>query len=133
MEAILIEPTEFSPGLILDPVNSKFEIYGESRPENARKFFEPAIKWLEDYRLNLFWQKEKFGKTQKIVFEFKFDYFNSTSGKFILDILKQLDKYFLEGYNIEIKWYHDQRDEDMKDSGGEFAKLVQTPFEFIPR
>lgn len=129
MNALNVAPTEFSPKIILDEVSSKFEVSGESRPENANKFFAPVIAWLEQYQLVLYWEKQKFGKTRKIVFEFNLGYFNSTSAKFILDILNLLDKFFQEGYDIKVVWHYDVRDEDMMDSGEEFSKLVKMPFE----
>lgn len=132
MEPIILEATEFSPKVVLDPANMKLEISGESRPENAGKFYGPIVKWLEQYKSVLYFNKEKFGSAPKIIFEFKFDYLNSISAKYILDILKQLEIFHSEGYELLVKWYYDKRDEDMKGTGEEFAELVQVPFEFIP-
>ena len=131
MNPLIIEQSEFSPQVTLDPVNLKFQISGESRPENAGKFYEPIISWLEQYKSVLFWQKEKFGAPQKLDFIFKFEYFNSTSAKYILDLLKQIDLYHADGNEIRVQWYYDKLDEDMKDSGEEFSKLLNVPFDFI--
>ena len=131
MEALIIEKTDFTPHVILDTTPPKFEISGESRPENTGKFYEPIIKWLEQYELVLFWQKNNFDKQNPTIFEFKLEYFNSTSAKYIMDILHLLEKFFKAENNITIKWYYDEMDTDMKESGEEFAKLVSIPFEFI--
>jgi len=130
MNPFIIEQSEFSPSIIFDPSSSKFEITGESRPENAGKFYESVIKWLEQYQTNLFSQKEV-SSDQKFHFDFKLEYFNSTSAKYILDVLKVLDTYFKEGYLAKINWHYDAMDEDMKDSGEQFSKLVKVPFAFI--
>ncbi len=98
MDPLILEASDFSPKVVLDPVNNKFELSGESRPENAGKFYEPIVKWLEQYKAMLFWQKDKYGKANKVVFEFNLDYFNSTSAKHILDMLKQIDNFHAEGY-----------------------------------
>ena len=125
MNALILESSEFTPKVTLDPSANKFEISGESRPENSGKFYEPIIGWLEQFRNN--------GKSgSKMLFEFKFDYFNSSSAKYILDILKQLNAYHGAGGAITIKWSYDALDEDMKESGEEFAKLINVPFEFLP-
>lgn len=131
MDALQLEPTDFTPKIILDPTALKFEIAGESRPENAGKFYQPILQWMEQYKSVLFWHKEKFGKPQPITFEFKFDYLNSVSAKYILDLFKQLDTYNSEGNPVTVKWYYDKRDEDMKSTGEEFADLLKVPFEFI--
>jgi hypothetical protein len=132
MNALLIDPSDFSPKVVLDPTQNVFEFSGESRPENTSKFYVPIIQWLEQYQSVLYWEKDKFGQSTPKVFEFKLDYFNSTSAKFIMDVLMQLDKMAQEGYPIKAKWYYDKRDEDMKESGEEFSKLLKKlPMEFI--
>lgn len=133
MDPLILEASEFSPKVVLDPVNNKFELTGESRPENAGKFYDPIVKWMEGYKAILFWQKDKYGKSNKITFEFNLDYFNSTSAKHILDILKQIDSFYGEGHDALIKWYYFMEDEDMRDSGEEFSKLISVPIEFVVR
>jgi len=124
MDAILLEPTQTTPKVVIDPVTNKFEISGESRPENTAKFFAPIIAWFDGYRSVLYFQKNSFGKSKKVSVEFKLEYFNSTSAKFILDIFYQLEKIHKEGYEAEINGHYDARDTDMKESGEEFSKYV---------
>ena len=131
MEALIVNGTEFSPTIIFDPTTLKFELSGESRPENSGKFYEPVIKWIEQYESVLFWQKNKFEKQHKIIFEIKLEYFNSVSAKYIMEILTLLNKFYSAGYDVQVKWYYDQLDTDMKESGEEFAKLLKIPFEVI--
>lgn len=124
MNTIDIQSTEFTPKVVLNPSSGKFEIAGESRPENSGKFYEPIIAWLEQYKLEA-------SSGTPIAFEFKFEYFNSSSAKYILDILKQLNALNNKGCKVSIKWSYDSLDEDMKESGEEFAKLINVPFELI--
>ena len=124
MDAIVLEPTATTPKVIIDPVKNVFEMSGESRPENTAKFFSPIVSWFDGYRSVLYFQKNSFGKSKKISFDFKLEYFNSTSAKFILDIFYQLEKIRKEGYEAEVVWHHDHRDTDMKESGEEFSKYV---------
>ena len=132
MDALIIDRSDFSPKVVLDPVNNIFEISGESRPENTSKFYVPILTWLEQYLNFLYWEKDKFGASAPHIFEFKFDYFNSTSAKFIMDVLMQLDKMASDGYNVQAKWHYDKRDEDMKESGEEFSRLLKKlPMSFI--
>ncbi|HEY4798099.1 MAG TPA: DUF1987 domain-containing protein [Bacteroidia bacterium] len=132
MNALLIEPSDFSPKVVFDPAKNLFELSGESRPENTSKFYVPILEWLQQYQNVLYWEKDKFGQSQPKTFEFKLDYFNSTSAKFIMDVLMQLDKMAQDGFNIKAKWHYDKRDEDMKESGEEFSKLLKKlPIEFV--
>ena len=123
MEKLSITQGEFTPKVEFDPASNHFEISGESRPENANHFYSPIIEWLEGYK------GEASGKT--INFEFRFDYFNSTSAKFIMDIIKELDSINANGNEISIKWHYFEMDEDMKESGEEFSKLVTIPLELV--
>ena len=131
MDALIIDPSDFSPKVAFDPAKNQFEISGESRPENTSKFYVPLLQWLEQYQSVLYWEKDN-GQGTPHVFEFKLDYFNSTSAKFIMDVLMQLDKMAQEGYDMRVKWHYDKRDEDMKESGEEFSKLLKKlPIEFV--
>ncbi len=124
MDSIVLEATKTTPKIVIDPAKNVFEISGESRPENTSKFYSPIINWFDGYRSVLYYQKNSFGKSKKVSIDFKLDYFNSTSAKFILDIFFQLEKIHKEGYEIEIVWHYDKRDTDMKESGEEFSKYV---------
>lgn len=124
MDAILLEATATTPKVIIDPTTNKFEISGESRPENTAKFYTPIIEWFENYNSVLYYQKSSGGKTKKTSMEFKLEYFNSTSAKFILDIFYKLEKMQKDGYDVEVIWNYDLRDTDMKESGEEFSNYV---------
>ena len=132
MKTLIIEPTEFSPSVLFDANNNKFKISGDSRPENAGKFYKPVIDWLEKYYSLRYWKDKRFDtKSAPVVFEFQLEYFNSTSAKFILDILKKIDEFRREKMHIVVKWYYDGPDTDMKESGEEFSKMAGFPFELI--
>lgn len=124
MDPIQLEATATTPHVILDPSNNKFEISGESRPENAAKFYSTIISWFENYASVLYFQKHEFGKSKTMTLEIKLDYFNSTSAKFILDIFYQLEKIHKQNCEVEIVWNYDTRDTDTKESGEEFAQYV---------
>ena len=49
MDALRIDATEFTPEVIMDPSTNSFEITGESRPENAGKFYQEILDWLDTY------------------------------------------------------------------------------------
>jgi len=127
MNAIIAEATKTTPKIVIDPANNVFRISGESRPENASKFYTPIITLLDEYRTSL-----APGAAKKLSFDFNFEYFNSTSAKFILDIFFQLQKFHKAGFEAEIIWNYDKRDTDMKESGEEFSKYVpEVPVKYV--
>ena len=132
MNNIRITATNKTPKVIFDPENCLFEMEGNSRPENVRDFYYPIIDTLKKYFENLVEKNlnESF-KENAIKFNFKLDYFNSSSAKFISDILVIVKKYAEEGFNIKVYWYFDESDDDMKEVGEDFSDMITYPFNFI--
>ncbi len=124
MNKLFIEATDISPKVDFNTETNVFVLEGESRPENVRKFYDPLIEWLENYNNTAL-------GGHNLTFEFRFDYFNSSSAKFIMDILKILEKIKSKNININIKWYYDEDDEDMLETGEEFSRIIDLTFEYI--
>ena len=66
-----------------------------------------------------------------IEFNFNFEYFNSLSAKFILDIFKRLCRLRSDGNNISVKWHYEEDDDDMHEVGQEMSRISKLPFEYI--
>ncbi len=131
MDSFIIEATEDSPKIQFDTVSNRFVISGESRPENAGKFYTPVINWIVNFEEELHRRKHEMKDDSAIVFVFKLDYFNSTSAKYIMDILLIIKKFVDHGYKIKMEWHYDKRDDDMLDAGNEFSDTVDLKFDFI--
>lgn len=130
MEKLIIEPSANSPRIVLDPDARNFEFSGESRPENVRKFYLPILEWLEAYIAEQ--NKLEDGKrTSGLVCQFNFEYFNSTSAKYILDIFKSLNTINALGISLEIKWLYEQDDEDMLEVGQEMSRMSKLSFDYV--
>lgn len=121
-----------SPKVIFDPENHIFEMEGNSRPENVRDFYYPIIDTLKKYFENIDEKNLSDGFNKETMkFNFKLDYFNSSSAKFIADILVIVKKAIDKGLDIKIYWYFDESDEDMKEVGEDFSDMISHPFNFI--
>jgi len=132
MESLRIEKTDKTPGIILDAYNDNFEISGNSLPENVREFYFPVINWLIEFEKEVLDKKViKFDKTHPLNFKFKMNYFNSSSTKFLYDIMRGLIRFHEKGHVIRILWYFETEDEDMKYAGEEMSELLNVPFQFI--
>lgn len=114
--------TDDEPKVTLDAGNGIFEISGRSMPEDVVTFYQPILNWLDNYAE---------APNSKTVFDFKFNYFNTSSSKLILDILVKLEEMYEEGKDVLIRWYYPDDDEDMQDAGEEYAEIVEIPFEQI--
>ena len=128
MESLIIEATESSPKINFDANNNIFEISGESRPEDVRKFYEPVLSWITEFGQSLSSVGNK-----EIEFNFIFEYFNSSSAKYIMDIMSKIND--IQTSNSEVKiqicWHYEEMDEDILEAGEEFQSITQIPFKFI--
>jgi len=119
-----INPVKTKPKILFLPDEGLMEIQGESYPENSVEFYAPIMNWLKEYL-------EFDGSANSIQFNFRLNYFNTSSSKSILDILDLLEHYHEKGRNIEVNWYYEQDDEDIQESGEEFAEGLTISFNLI--
>lgn len=122
MKTVLIEATEDTPKIVLDPTEGIYEISGRSLPEDVITFFKPVQEWLDELREN---------PIEGLNFSFKLEYFNTASSKIILDILMKLEEIYPDGEGIQVNWYFMELDEDMEEAGEEYSELVDLPIEMI--
>ena len=130
MEKLIIDATLNTPSVILDPEKNLFQFTGESRPENVRNFYIPVLEWLENYTAEVASQ-DKENKSRAHEFHFNFEYFNSTSAKYILDLFKTLSNLHSEGINVLVYWHYEEDDEDMLEVGKEMSRMSRLTFDYI--
>lgn len=126
MKNLKIELTECTFGIDFNAEKNIMKFSGESRPENCPEFFSPILSWIEDYNKFLYFIiGESKVKEITVTVDFKLDYFNSTSAKYILDIFLFLNK--IQQHNptvsITVNWFYKSIDEDMLECGEEFKKM----------
>lgn len=121
MDKFNLKGTDSTPKILFDKESGKFEITGRSFPEESRSFYAPVFKWLEEYAQN---------PNEETFFEFKMDYFNSSSSLIILEILNVLDAIYKKDKKVTISWNYLEIDEDMQEAGEEYSELVSIPFEY---
>lgn len=92
--------------------SGNLEISGESYLEDTVKFYDPIIAWLKEYLEDT---------SRKIEFKLKLTYFNTSSAKFLIYMLKQLKDFEDRGGDLTIVWYHLITDEDMVEEIEDFV------------
>jgi len=122
-DKIEIPGNQDTPGVLFDNESKKFSISGRSFPADADKFYQPLIKWLDDYKNN--------NPESETVFDVKMEYFNTASAKMILDIFFKLEDIAEGGNQVKINWHYLDEDEDMLEAGEEFNEIVELKFDFI--
>ncbi|HAS43853.1 MAG TPA: hypothetical protein DCS93_25460, partial [Microscillaceae bacterium] len=89
-------------------------------------FYNTIIKWIEQYV-----QEVK----NAITFNFRLTYFNTSSSRGILDVLRALKKYEDEGGTVAINWYYPDDDDSIAEEAEDYMKstgLQINMFSFEP-
>lgn len=123
MKNLDIAPTKITPLVKYHEAENILEINGESYPENAVEFFRPIQDWLENHLS----QNESL-----FTLNLKLTYFNTSSSKCLLDLIARLEDRHGVKPDVQVKWFHQSEDEDMMESGHEFADGLNLPFTLVP-
>lgn len=129
IESLIIESTEDSPEINFDVKTNTFIISGKSRPENTGKFYAPLFVWFDNFSKKL--EAEQPSVSDKFLFIFKLEYFNSVSAKYILDILFLIKGISDSNKSVVIEWHYLKLDDDMLEVGHEFSDMTELDFKFI--
>jgi hypothetical protein len=122
MDKLEIHSTTHHPEVKFDAEAGVLEISGRSLPEQVLTLYQPILKWVEEYTSTA---------RENTTFKINLDYINSSSSKYLLEILKRLNDYHRKGNNVLVKWYFDEYDEDAEESGQEYEELLDLKFELI--
>ncbi|MGD1844867.1 MAG: DUF1987 domain-containing protein [Salibacteraceae bacterium] len=123
MDTIHIEGTPKTPTINFNPENGLLEIQGRSIPENAVDFYKPVVDWLTEYA------QSPVGQT---VMNIQLEYFNTSSSKCILDVLKKLEVINNQSSgSVKVRWHYEEDDEDMLEAGEDYEAIIDVSFEMI--
>lgn len=123
MKPLKILATDSSPAINFDPAKGKFQIAGNSLPENSRGFYAPVIEWLDKYAESPNTETE---------IEFKMILLNTSSTKIFIDIFRKINK--IVEYNdskVNVVWNYVYGDDDIHDVGVDFKAFCKASFELV--
>jgi len=122
MTPLEFQPTEDTPGVILDKISNEFKFYGKSLPEDVEEFYRPILMWLKSY-------SEAPLIETKVIFEM--EYVNTASSKRLFDVLtllKEIEN--TEKGSVKIIWRFFEDDEDLEEAGNDYKDLIGLDIEF---
>ena len=126
MEKLCIECTKSTPRVILDPDKNSITLQGQSYPENAFKFYEPILQWVDEYLAQL-------DTTAVVTIDFHFPYINTSSSKCLMMLLEKFDEAYHQGKKLTLNWFYQEGNENELDCAEEFKDDLDLPFHLIPR
>jgi len=117
---LVLKETSKTPGINLS--RGLLKISGRSIPEDALAFYQPVMMWIEEYI------KSPEPLTR---LDFRLEYINSGSNRFVFNILKLLEECNKSGGNVIVNWYYEEDDDTIKNLGKDFGSLLDIPFKLV--
>ena len=117
MNKYCVEATKRTPAICLEHGRIIFE--GRSITENPGAIYRPVHEWISRYSRIC---------REETQIEFGFEYINTSSTKWIYNIIKELAGIENVGKYARILWYYEQGDDDMCELGLILRSLTECPF-----
>ncbi|MGE5406087.1 MAG: DUF1987 domain-containing protein [Methanosarcina sp.] len=134
MEKLHILSTKSTPEILFSPEENIFTISGISSPEDVRAMYYPVIAWIKKFSAEIQnGRTNTFTADNPMKFMIDLSYFNSSSAKFLYDILSELKTLKNSGIESEINWIYEDNDPEMKDAGSDLAEIAQLKFKLIEK
>ncbi|HSV88829.1 MAG TPA: DUF1987 domain-containing protein [Bacteroidales bacterium] len=92
---------------------------GDSYPENSSEFFEPLLRWIENFTRV---------PHPKVSVEFNVNYFNTNSSKYLFQILSLLKKYQSEGNYLQFVWFNKEPGDEMLETWLEMMEELELDY-----
>ena len=116
MQKLHIPEGERTPRIDLDPDKAYVEIVGRSLPENSPAFYAPVDEWIHEFVAH--------DRRKKLTITLEIEYYNTSSSKCILDLLRKIGLLCRNKWDVDVTWYYYEEDEDMLNCGMEFQSLL---------
>ena len=134
MHKLHIIPTPFTPEILFSPEENVFLVKGKSSPANVETAYAPVIEWFRAFVNEILEKKDsKYSHENPLTFQADFYYFNSSTSLFILEIFSELKRLSSNDIPVVVKWFHDEEDIDMKDTGFDIASLAGIELTYIQK
>ncbi|MDR0714631.1 MAG: DUF1987 domain-containing protein [Bacteroidales bacterium] len=119
MENIRIENTTKSPLIVMK--DGYIGMKGRSIPQNSKQLYKPCFEWVADYIRNP-------APLTKV--EIFFEYVDTSSIRCVVDVLSMLESN-PKGGKIEVIWYYEQFDDDLRELGTYIQIFIKVPFKYV--
>jgi len=97
------------------------DIEGRSITEDVFSFWQPLLEWIAEYC-------KKPPEFTSVVIDL--EYTNSSSNKYINEILRKLEESFSKGSRMLITWKYEEDDESILQLGKDLEAITKLPFKF---
>lgn len=116
---LIIEATRTTLGVEFFYSKGLLRLSGDSFPENAADFFQPLLQWVKDY---------VGAAHEQTKVEFRVKYFNTSSSRYIFQIMEILHGFEGQGNPVQVVWISHGQDDDMLDTWRELMDELEMAY-----
>ena len=109
-----------TPTVLLDPESGVLELAGRSIPENTESLYKPLLEWVEEYIKH---------PAPVTTVNIKFEYFNSSSAKYLIRFLEYVANLKKTGNQLVINWFYE--DDELFEYGQDYQDVLEMKFNFV--
>jgi hypothetical protein len=113
----------FIPEVNLNATTGQCLLAGESYLEDTDEFYNNIINWLEAFIKEV---------KKPINFEFRLTYFNTSSSRSILNVLRVLKGYEDKGGSVKVDWYYPEDDDSIAEEAEDYVKDTGLKINIFP-
>lgn len=122
MDNLVLQGSFKLPAISFNALTGILEIAGKSIPERTAEYYDPILKWIDEYMRT---------PCDTTTVNIKLEYCNSSSTRYLMDILERFETMFKSGNAVVINWHYEEDDEDMLDLGESYAIPLTISFNMI--
>ena len=119
-----VASTERTPKVEFTNSTNELLLEGICIPELTHDFFKPIIAFVREV--------EEKRSLKHFPLTVKLHFFNTGSSRYILELMKTVQKMKEHGFEIKFRWYFNEDDEDIEEAGSSYAFILNETFEMIP-
>jgi hypothetical protein len=123
MDDLIRFETKKTPYVFLDQNYGFIELKGSSFMEDTVAFYDPIMEWVYEY--------VRQPKDTSVYIDLEF--FNTSSAKILLIMIKILSKVQKAGHKLTVNWFYDEDDDAIRDSGYNFSMMSNVKFNLIKK
>ena len=120
----IIKATAETPEVSLDDQGTVFSFTGNCYPPNPDEFFSPVLNWIRDFF-------ERTPEISELMFNIHLNYINSSSYKYLLELVSLLKDYQSETRKFHVNWFYFPHDAEMKELGETITEHIQFPMNMV--
>lgn len=131
MKPLSVPGKNNSPAIHFLPGSNTISISGRSAPEDVRVIYYPVIEWFDEFTSEVK-KTRPFTMADPLILSINLEYFNSSSAKFIYDIITRMRDLKIADIPVIVEWHYDAEDTDMRGAGEDLSALSQMEFRYCP-